>query len=131
MAPALIVVWLVCTYFASLSQAFSAQRITVAQLDCSLAKRLYDQAHEATCMHEYERALPLLEQVKSAVPRQCRLESDEVLEMYKANIRGLIAERQAGGPPTPCRPVRTGPTSYSCGVAPKLSEEERRRCRGE
>ncbi len=87
-----------------------------AQSDCSGARRLYDQAHEATAARppRYEAALQLLEQIKTSMPRICRLETDEKLAVYEANLRTLLAKQQAGGPPTPCQPLQTGPTSYSC-----------------
>ena len=82
-------------------------------------------------MKEYERALRLVEQVRTSVPRQCRLEPDEKLAQYETNIRSLIAQQRAAGPPTPCRPIQTGPLSYSCGGdGRRLGEEDRKRCRG-
>jgi len=84
-----------------------------AQSGCAMARQLYDQAHEAQAAQRYEQVIQLFQTVRSSVPRQCRLESDADLDRYEANLRGLIAQRGSGGM-RPCRPVQTGPTSYSC-----------------
>lgn len=124
MSRALFIVWIFFVSAFSLSQA-------KAQLDCGPARRLYDQVHEASCMDEFEHALRLLQQVRSSVPRQCRLEPDEKLAEYEGNIRSLIAQQGTSGPPTPCRPLQTGPFSYSCWTpGTQLGEEDRKRCRG-
>ena len=109
----------------ALSPAVAEQRMIVAQLNCDMAGRLSAQARQAACLHEYERALDLMRQVKSA-PRQCR-EPDERLDSYIVNISRLVALQQAGGPPTPCRPIQTGSTSYACeGPSTPLSEQQRK-----
>jgi hypothetical protein len=122
------IAWLVCANFVSIPPVVAAPHTVLVQLNCSMAKRLYDQAHEATCLQEFERALGVLQQVRSSVPRQCRLESDEVMGRYEANIRTLIAQQRAGGPPTPCRPIQTGPTSYSCWTSYELRDKEKEMC---
>ena len=104
---------LACTLFVLSPSAFANGPMMVAQLDCGEGQRLYEQAHEATSANEFERALLILEQLKSSVPRQCR-ESDEILDGYEANIRSKIVQQRAAGPQRPCRPVQTGPTSYIC-----------------
>lgn len=86
----------------------------VAQYDCTAARQLYEQAHQAQAAQQYQYVLQLLEAVRSSVPRYCRLESDGDLDRYEANLRNLIAQQGMGGGARPCRPAQTGPTSYSC-----------------
>lgn len=100
--------------FLLLPQPAAARDIVVAQQDCSASKHLYNEAHQATASNQHEYALQLLQAIRSSVPRQCRLESDAELDRYEVNLRNLIAQQGAGKMPVPCRPVQTGPTSYSC-----------------
>ncbi len=111
-----------------LSPAFSADNNVFAQLDCGVAKRLYRQAHEFTCLQQFEEAIVVLEGVRASVPRGCRMESDSMLALYISNIRSLIAQKHAGGPPTPCRPIQTGPLSYTCWTNFELTEVEKDMC---
>lgn len=106
--------WVLPACFLLLSQPAAARDIVVAQLDCSAGRHLYNEAHRATASNQHEYALQLLHAVRSSVPRNCRLESDEELDRYEINLRNLIAQQGAGRMPSPCRPIQTGPTSYSC-----------------
>jgi hypothetical protein len=126
MSRALFIVWIFCVSAFSLSQA-------KAQSDCRQASKIYNDIFEASCMDELERALNLVQQIQRSVPRQCRLEPDGKLVEYETNLRSLIAEtrERADGPPIPCRPVQTGPLSYSCwNPGTRLGEEDRKKCRG-
>lgn len=94
-------------------KAGASELTRLAQLNCAQAQALYDQAHQASAAQKYEDAIRILEQVRTSIPRHCRLESDEGIDRYISNLRSLIAQQQAGGMPR-CQPVQTGPTSYSC-----------------
>lgn len=113
------------------AQAIAAERVGVAQLNCDGTRGLYTQAHVAACLHEFDRAVLILDQLRSSAPRACRLETDGQLDAYEANLRSLIANARAGGPPQRCVPIQTGPTSYSCAGGPptQLTEIEKDRCR--
>jgi hypothetical protein len=113
------------------SHAFAAEGVRVAQLSCDAVRQLYTQAHVAACLHQFDQAITILEQVRSSAPRNCRMETDEQLNEYESNLRILLANAQAGGAPQRCAPIRTGPTSYSCGGGPptQLTEIEKDRCR--
>jgi hypothetical protein len=100
-----------CVFF---PQDLSSQRSDTAQLNCDISRRTYDQAHTATAASDYNLALKIMHQIKSSMPRECRLESDEMLDTYVANMKKLISQKEADGPPTLCQPLQTGPTSYSC-----------------
>lgn len=112
-------------------QAFAGERVQVAQLNCDAARQLYTQAHVAACLHQFDQAITILEQVRFSAPRNCRMETDEQLNEYESNLRNLLASTQAGGAPQRCVPIRTGPTSYSCGGGSptQLTEIEKDRCR--
>jgi hypothetical protein len=85
-----------------------------AQLDCAAARRLYDEAHDAQGVGDHHRALQAIQTIKSKVPRQCRLESDEQLARYEINLKNLVSQQGREIPSSRCKPVQTGPYSYSC-----------------
>ena len=107
-------VW-VCTARCILVTLFFAiSHGAMAQMGCANGRSLYDQAREASVAKRYQEALELIGEVKSTVPRQCRLESDDALTSYEENLRALLAQQEAGGGARPCVPVQTGPTTYAC-----------------
>jgi hypothetical protein len=112
------------------AQTVSAEKLRLAQFNCDMTRRLYTKAHVAACLHEFDQAIAILEQLRSSAPPPCRMESDQELDAYESNLRNLVANQSAGGAPRPCVPIRTGPTSYSCagGPPPQLTEIEKDRC---
>ena len=97
-----------------LVQVAPAQSFQLVQTDCTAARQLYDKAHQAQASKQFQYALQLLQAVRSEVPHRCRLETDEQLKQYEVNLKELIAQQKRRTGLTPCKPVRTGPTSYSC-----------------
>lgn len=71
---------------------------TYAQGNCISAKRLYDEAHCAQAMRQFEKAIQIYDRLAS-FPRECRLEDDAMLRIYQNNLRKLIA-RDRENPPT-------------------------------
>lgn len=116
---------------AATPQSAKAEKVKFAQLNCDATRRLYTQAHVAACLHDFEQAISILEQLRSSVPPACRMETDDQLDAYESNLRKLLGNARAGGAPQPCVPIRTGPTSYSCAGGPptQLTEIEKDRCR--